>query len=123
MRQLAHPLSRLHLGELTAAAFMKQQRDHRGLYENDRAGQHDLPAVLLPGCRYAKVDLAAGWKQALTDLPASQFAPVVARRPTLLGGVLMSPGFSPPRMRTATAATRLAPASGECMGPPIISSP
>src|SRR3954451_5687099 len=39
------------------------------------------------------------------------------------GDVLMSPAFSPSRMRTATAAVTALPSSAECMGPPTMVSP
>src|SRR5262245_21451358 len=40
-----------------------------------------------------------------------------------VAGILMSPAFSPPRMRMATDAVRRLPSLTECIGPPTIPSP
>src|SRR5215203_5997539 len=97
-----------------------QQDDETTLQQKHGADRQDRPAVGFP------------WRSGLkrTVLPGGRSLSLIPKRCICrqsyfgdayrVGGVLMSPGFSPFRIRTATAAATALPSSTECMGPPTV---
>src|SRR5262245_10388426 len=59
--------------------FVQKAGDERGLYKNNRKNKCDLPLVLLPNARIAKINLASGGQAALANAPALHFPPVKHR--------------------------------------------
>src|SRR5262245_59121279 len=77
MGELRNALTRLELGTLAAATFIEKAGNQHRLQQHDRTYHGNLPAILLPGRRFATVDGAAGRQQALVDPPELQLPPVI----------------------------------------------
>src|SRR5215211_5572820 len=112
MGEFCHALFRLYFRPSTLMMLMKQDRDKRGLCKNNCHDERDLPGIALPGGR------------SLSLIPKR----CICRQSNLggvkcVGGVLMSPAFSPSRIRIAAAAATALPSRADCMDPPRIASP
>ena len=80
VHQLGHAGARRNLGDAAAAMLIEQHHDHGGLNQDRGRQQKNLPAIVLPDCRLAKLYDTVRRKERLADLPALQFTPVVFRR-------------------------------------------
>src|SRR5829696_4187327 len=117
VRQLHHPLPRLHLRRMTAMPLQEKERYEATLKQKYDADGQDLPAVGFPGRRrLEKTSLPGGRSCSLS-------ANCCIRRQSYFGagsgtgGVLMLPAFSPSSTRTATSAASLLNPATDCIRP------
>src|SRR5580765_1019419 len=94
----------MSFGNLATPVFVQEADDECSLYQNHRSNKHNLPLILLPQSRIAKVNLASQRQAALADAPALHLPPVKHRTCKLDDWHLDFARLLPLRMRMATAA-------------------
>src|SRR5215204_4082809 len=80
VRQLHHPLPRLHLRRMTAMPLQEKERYEATLKQKYDADGQDLPAVGFPGRRWLEKNLASRRKVLLAKSKLLHSSPVVLRR-------------------------------------------
>ena len=79
VRELHHPLPRLHLRRMTAMPLKEKQRDETALKQEHGADGQDRPAVGFPRRGRFEENRASRRQVALADPPSLHLPPVVFR--------------------------------------------
>src|SRR6266550_3449561 len=78
--QFGHRAARLDLSTLAPSNLIEQPANQRGLRQKRSNNRKNLPTILFPGTRTAKINLASRWQAIRADAPALHFPPVKLRR-------------------------------------------
>ena len=96
---------------------MEHSADQHPLDEDHARDQRQLPTISFPDARLTKQDFASSRQVALADAPAPISRQSYFGDANPIGSILISPGFSPPRMRIAVLTVFSLDPATECIGP------